>query len=100
MLPDDKPFCMCPIHQPICPAFDHHTYLSRPILVPVHDLDAPSCVRRDLRQEGHVLLEGRHVPPRQALRPMRARPHPIDVAVAGFDPDKAFYLTLSDPHSE
>src|SRR5262249_33796041 len=64
------------------------THLGGPILVAVYDLDAQIDVRGELRQEGNLLLDGVHIPQRQALGPMRPRPDPIDIAVASFDPDE------------
>src|SRR5262249_47237000 len=66
----------------------HPAHLGGPILVAEDDLDTEIDVRGDLRQEGNLLLNGVHVPQGQALGAMRTGPHPIHVAIAGFNPDE------------
>ena len=68
-------------------------HLGGPILVTVHDLDPQIHVRGDLRQEGDLLLDRVQVPEGQALGPMGAGPHPIDITVAGFNPDNVLAQT-------
>ena len=76
------------------PAPDGHirwgdpAHLGRPILVTGHDLDAHIDIGRHLCQERDLRLERVRVPDGQTLRPMRARPHPIDIAIAGLNPDE------------
>ena len=86
------------LHCPNCQApapdghigWGHAPHLGPPILVAEEDLDAQIDVGRQIREERDLLLERGQIPHREALGAMRPGPYPIDIAVAGFDPDDVF----------